>query len=373
MRYRCTGPQVCALVLCLATAQGCASHAIDRQIDMAAHVQTPRELDKMTLPAYRVEPPDILLVEAVTNIRPSDSPLKAGDTVTVRLQGGLPIDVKKDPELFPLEYQYELDREIENKIINGNYLIGADGKIDLGSAYGQVALEGLTLDQAREALFNHFEQNVELKNPAFTLLLPDVAGKQAITGEHLIRPDGTISLGVYGNVYVAGLTLPDVKATVESHLSTQMHRPEITVDVLAYNSKVFYVIMDGGGYGEQVLRLPCTGNETVLDAISQVYGLSQVSSKKIWVARPGPSEYEASQVLDVHWRAITREGITTTNYQLFPGDRIYVQADHLMATDIFLGKVFAPIERFLGVTALGTGAVSGIDFYTQQGTQGSGP
>jgi polysaccharide export outer membrane protein len=134
---------------------------------------------------------------------------------------------------------------------------------------------------------------------------------------------------------------------------------------------VYYVIMDGGGYGEQVIRLPCTGNETVLDAISQVNGLSQVSSKKIWISRPAPSELEASQILDVHWRAITREGVTSTNYQLFPGDRIYVQADHLIATDNFLGKVFAPIERFIGVVALGTGTVSGIDFYQQQGTQGS--
>jgi polysaccharide export outer membrane protein len=200
--------------------------------------------------------------------------------------------------------------------------------------------------------------------------MPDVAGKQPVTGEHLVRPDGTVALGIYGEVFVAGLTLPEVKAAEEHHLSTQMHDPQVSVDVLAYNSKKIYVIMDGGGYGEQQVTLPCTGNETVLDAIGQVYGLSQVSSKKIWIARPAPSQYESSQILDVHWRAITREGVTTTNYQLFPGDRVYVQADHLIATDNFLGKVFAPVERFLGVVALGTGVVSGIDFYTQQGTQG---
>jgi hypothetical protein len=47
-----------------------------------------------------------------------------------------------------------------------------------------------------------------------------------------------------------------------------------------------------------------------------------------------------------------------------------VQADHLIATDNLIGKLFAPVERFLGVIALGTGTVSGIDFYTQQGSQG---
>jgi len=36
------------------------------------------------------------------------------------------------------------------------------------------------------------------------------------------------------------MTLPQVKAVVEHHLSTQMHNPQVSVDVLAYNSKKIY-------------------------------------------------------------------------------------------------------------------------------------
>lgn len=111
--------------------------------------------------------------------------------------------------------------------------------------------------------------------------LPNVNGKQLISGEHVIRPDGTVALGIYGSVYVNGMTLDEVKAAVEDHLARYMHQPEIMVDVLAYNSKVIYVVTDGGGSGESVVRLPFTGNETVLDAMSQVDGLSEVSSKNI--------------------------------------------------------------------------------------------
>src|SRR5580704_6531926 len=32
-----------------------------------------------------------------------------------------------------------------------------------------------------------------------------------ISGERLVRPDGAISLGFYGDVYVAGLTVPEIK------------------------------------------------------------------------------------------------------------------------------------------------------------------
>src|SRR3954462_12969994 len=39
-----------------------------------------------------------------------------------------------------------------------------------------------------------------------------------ISGERLVRPDGKISLGFYGDVYVAGLTLPEAKEKIALHL-----------------------------------------------------------------------------------------------------------------------------------------------------------
>lgn len=360
------------LALLVGGASGCASHAINRDIAQVAMSDMPRELNKVTHPTYRVEPPDILLIEAVNNIRPADSRLQAGDELTIRLQNGLPLQIKADPDLQQLEYQMELEQEISLKIINGSYRIGADGTVDLGPAYGKVTLAGLTITEAQAALDDHMREHVGLREHKLTVDLPNVAGKQPITGEHLVRPDGTVALGIYGQVHVAGMTLDEVKFAVEQHLAQHMHQPEISVDVLAYNSKVFYVIMDGGGYGAQVIKLPCTGNETVLDAFSQLQGLPQFASKKIWIARPAPSEMGAAQILPVHWNAIAAEGITTTNYQLLPGDRIYVQADHLIATDNFLAKLISPVERVFGVILLGTSTAQSIDFYTQQGSQGFG-
>jgi len=68
---------------------------------------------------------------------------------------------------------------------------------------------------------------------------------------------------------------------VEAALSEYVNEPEVNVDVMAYNSQVFYVILDGGGTGEQVQRFPVTGNETVLDAIAAVQGLSEVAIAKL--------------------------------------------------------------------------------------------
>src|SRR5262245_15735417 len=39
-----------------------------------------------------------------------------------------------------------------------------------------------------------------------------------ISGERLVRPDGKISLGFYGEVYVAGLTIQEMKEKIVLHL-----------------------------------------------------------------------------------------------------------------------------------------------------------
>jgi protein involved in polysaccharide export with SLBB domain len=178
--------------------------------------------------------------------------------------------------------------------------------------------------------------------------LPD----QPIEGEHLVRMDGTISLGVYGSVRVAGLTIEDARDVVQRHLARFIKDPQVNLDVYAYNSKFYYIITDGAGFGWQVTRVNFTGNETVLDAISLLGGLPSVSSKRLWVARPDPNDCQNSLILPVDWLAIIQCGEAATNYQLFPGDRLFVQSDRLIKFDGFLAKIITPAERMLGVALL---------------------
>src|SRR5581483_3121843 len=82
---------------------------------------------------------------------------------------------------------------------------------------------------------------------------------QPIRGQHLVRPDGTVGLGIYGSVFVSGMTLDEAKVAIANVLAQRIKDFDIknlNVDVLAYNSKVYYIITDGGGYGEQVYRVP---------------------------------------------------------------------------------------------------------------------
>ena len=66
------------------------------------------------------------------------------------------------------------------------------------------------------------------------------------------------------------------------------------------------MIVEGAGTGDGIYRFPITGNETVLDAVAQINGLQQVSSKKIWIARPTPDPCDV-QILPVDYFAVTKE------------------------------------------------------------------
>src|SRR5207249_5394776 len=51
---------------------------------------------------------------------------------------------------------------------------------------------------------------------------------QPIAGTHLVRPDGTIGLGVYGSVFVAGLTLEQARDAIAAQI--QQRVPNFSVE-----------------------------------------------------------------------------------------------------------------------------------------------
>ena len=312
----------------------------------------PREMDKVNMPAYVIEPPDILLIDAVRIVPKPPYRIEPLDALLIQVPRTI---------------------TFEDEPIGGAYVVDPDGTVNLGLSYGSVSVVGLTLPEAKAAVEKQLRLSLK-KEPQATVALGQSRGAQQVRGEHLVRPDGTISLGLYGSVRVTGLTLPEAKAAVEAHLSQYLQKPEVAVDVFAYNSKVFYVIYDGGGNGQQVTRLPVTGNETVLDAVANLQGLNPVSSKRhIWVARPSPACNGCDQVMPVDWVGITENGRTETNYQLLPGDRIYVKADVFVTFDTRLARFIAPFERMFGFTLLGNGVVRALHGSSGGGTgNGSG-
>jgi protein involved in polysaccharide export with SLBB domain len=202
------------------------------------------------------------------------------------------------------------------------FLVDPAGRIDLGPRYGKLAIGGQTVDEVTEAIKKVLESHYA--DPRVSVSVAQSAAMQPITGEHLVSPDGTVNLGMYGLVHLAGMTLPEAKQAVEKHLKAFLDQPEVAVSVFAYNSKVYYVIEDNVDKGDMVTRLTITGNETVLDALSQVNGLTGMKNKHIWIARPQTGGTATDTMIPVNWQEITAGAATATNYQVLPGDRIFI-------------------------------------------------
>ncbi len=199
--------------------------------------------------------------------------------------------------------------------------------------------------------------------PAHTIEPPDLVLVEVleglpgrpISGERLVRPDGTISLGFYGEVHVAGLTLLEAKEKIVRHLRKSISDellglteidPEtgepaidpktkklkridpkdtdrVFVDVTAYNSKNYYVEGEVWYPG----RLPFTGRESVLDVLHFVGGPAPAADRSgIRLIRSFPAGSPV-QVLPIDYEEITMGTDSLTNYQILPGDRLVIPRD----------------------------------------------
>jgi polysaccharide export outer membrane protein len=345
---------VSALTVC-----GCAGRAIEHKppsetafVPGYPPEKTPvaRELAKVSLPPYTIEPPDVLTIEALRVVPKAPYRIRPIDILQVDVEGELPEG---------------LGQEINNML----FVVEPSGALNLGAAYGKVNVKGLSLEEARDAVEALLRRT--LRDPQVSLTLYESSGVQQIVGLHTVGMDGYVNLGTYGQVYVTGLTIPEAKAEIEEHLSAFLENPQVAVDVYTYQSKVYYVITEGGGppFGDQIARFPITGNETVLDALTQVQGLSPRSSKNIWIARPSPGSDDCFQILPVKYADVTGKGGIATNYQILPGDRVFVQEDHWFRAESTIAKLTAPFERILGFALLGTNTVQ----LTQRFPQGVTP
>jgi len=188
-----------------------------------------------------------------------------------------------------------------------------------------------------------FRAPIRIQPPDLLLVeVLDALPGRPVTGERLVRPDGTVSLGFYGDVDVAGLTLAQAKAKIvyrmrrcipdktlgllrwEEHLSkwtrpTAEQTDRVFVDITAYNSSVYYV----QGWVATPGRLPWTGRDTVLDAINYAGGLLPHSAEqKILLFRPARGNQPIREY-EVDFTAVQR-GEARANLQLFAGDRLIV-------------------------------------------------
>ena len=185
-----------------------------------------------------------------------------------------------------------------------------------------------TIDPSQPAEMRKVSQSPYLIEPPDEL---DITSQPplptSMTTPFIVRGDGFVDLGLFGEVYVYGLTLSEAeeRVSVQMNDSARKLNPDskekyqVGVRLASAQSKYYYVLGTVANPG----RFKAGGNDTVLDAILQA-GLKPNSlPEKAYLVRPHALGGE-EQVYKVDWIGIKDRGDTLTNYQLFPGDRVVV-------------------------------------------------
>ena len=173
----------------------------------------------------RIEPPDILFIEAIRVVPKPPYHIQATDVLSVQLVGGFPTGpVGGGPD-------------------GDQYLVSPSGRIDLGPVYGdagRVKVVGLTEDEAAES---HRESLRAGGQGSAGLGATGHVGRHA--ADHRRAPGRARRHGQPGQLRLGVRGRPDAG---RSHPGRQrapgrqyLDNPQVSLSVFAYNSKVYYV------------------------------------------------------------------------------------------------------------------------------------
>lgn len=178
--------------------------------------------------------------------------------------------------------------------------------------------------------------------------IPDVVGISApraleIDGDELrIQPDGKITLRLLGEVKVAGMTAKEIAAKLEVLLSRYYVDPKVSVRILAYASKKYYVT----GQASRMGSLPYTGRDTLLDAVVAAGVDYRSWLSRVKVIRPS-HDGSAARTIQVDVNRMIKFGDWQRNILLEPDDIVYIPPTPFAWLGLRVRELLEPIDPAL--------------------------
>jgi len=236
-------------------------------------IRVPKELEKQALGTYIVEIGDTLLVEPVkfdATIRlPGDQIVKPDGHISLGEFGRF-YAANKTLEQIQLEIQSTIDRKIRSEKLDAFNETEAPGQADSDDLEFATTSRRLKLVQQDDESISDDEEKRLLQ--------------------------------------------------LEKEISDEIDKNQVSVRLINWESKKFFVLGEVNSPGSFTF----SGNETVLDAIVEAGGLaSNANRHQIIVARPTTCD-SCRIVMKVCFDQVVQLGDASTNYQIQPGDRIFI-------------------------------------------------
>ena len=100
--------------------------------------------------------------------------------------------------------------------------------------------------------------------------------EQDFTGLYTVRPDGKITIPLFGDVQASGLTPERLGEQLKQGLANYINSPDVSVSLQTVGSKKFYITGEVNRPGEYTLAIPTK----VFDALSNSGGFRDFANKK---------------------------------------------------------------------------------------------
>ena len=168
----------------------------------------------------------------------------------------------------------------------------------------------------------------------------DVRRHPEFSGQYKVNSEGKIEYKYVGDIIVSGLTKKQLNERLTKLLSEYIIEPDINIQIVAYLSKVFYVVGDVNHPGKFYMRGDAI---KVREALVQA-GLPNQAAAMRRCRIITPDEAGKENYIDVNVYRLLYEGDLKENKIMKPGDVLYVPAT-IMAKII---RVIAPVTSAVG-------------------------
>ncbi|NLU19141.1 MAG: hypothetical protein GXW89_00315 [Phycisphaerae bacterium] len=173
-----------------------------------------------------------------------------------------------------------------------------------------------------------------------------------------VGPDGKITLKLIGEVKVSGLTPREVAARLTELMGVYYVDPEVSVRVVAFESKKIFVFGEVANPGAR----PFTGRDSVLSVLATCVLNRGAWGAQVKVIRPGPSKDERHEIV-VNVDRIVQTGDTRSNVLLQEGDIIYVPPTPLAWLGHRIDDVLYPFAGAANLYSQPATFIGATDYY----------
>jgi len=218
-------------------------------------------------------------------------------------------------------------RHIEIFIIAlGLFLMPPQAQADPSGTTNEANTTGSAKMLAYPDAKNAQEDNNNFDSSNYTLGPEDVIEISVVkhpefSGTYAINLDGKIQYSFVGDISIVGMTKRELEEKIKATISTYVVSPEVTVKIVEFKSKVFYVLGEVGRPGKYNMR---SESITVSEAVIMA-GLPTIAAamRKTRIITPGVN---GSTTKEVDLYSLLYGGDLKENVLLYSGDYLYVPA-----------------------------------------------